>query len=43
LVFGQPVTLILVEWWITIPFCAVNAVGITSFDLQRLPLAASAE
>ena len=32
-----------VDWWIVIPFCAVNAVGIISLLLQRFPLAASAE
>ena len=42
-VFGQSVTAIFVAWWITRPFCAVNAVGIASFDLQRFALAESAE
>src|ERR1035437_6090017 len=37
------VTLIGVLWWIWAPSCAVNAVGINSFVLQRLLLAASAD
>ena len=43
LALGQPVTAIGVDWWIVRPFCAVNAVGITSLLLQRFPFAVSAE
>ena len=43
LCFAQPVTAIFVLWLILAPFWATNAVGIASFVLQRLPLAASAE
>ncbi len=41
--FGQLVTPIFVDCLICSPFCAVNIVGIASFDLHRFPLAASAE
>jgi hypothetical protein len=40
---AQPVAVIFVDVWITAPFCPRNAVGIASFDLHRLPFAASAE
>jgi hypothetical protein len=40
---GQPLTPIGVDCLIVAPFWAVNAVGIFSLLLQRLPLAASAE
>src|SRR5665213_1464455 len=43
LCFGQPVTAIFVLSWISAPFCPTKAVGIASFDLQRVPLAARAE
>src|SRR6202035_4431032 len=41
--FAQPVTLIGVDCLIVAPFCAVNAVGIFSVSLHRLPGAANAE
>ncbi len=41
--FGQCVTAIFVLCLSTAPFCAWNSVGIASFDVQRLPFAASAE
>ena len=34
--FAHPATEIGVDWWITAPSCAVNAVGIESFCPQRL-------
>ena len=43
LVFGQPVTVILVVWCICTPFWAVNAVGMLSLVVQGFPVAASAE
>lgn len=44
LIFGHPVTLIGVFWWITAPLCAVKAVGIFNppFTVHRFPFAASA-
>ncbi len=39
----QPVTLIGVDCLSTAPFCAVNSLGIVSFEAHRLALAASAE
>ncbi len=45
LAFGQPVTLIFVDWWITAPFCATNSVGIFNppLTVHKFAFAVSAE
>jgi hypothetical protein len=41
--FGQPVAAIGVDSWISAPFWATIDVGIVRLDVQRFPIAVSAE